>query len=273
MRVTLLGTGYPLPDPHRAGPATLVRAGGLDLVFDAGRGVLMRLRAAGVPPPSVHTLFLTHLHSDHTTDFNDLVTMRWAMSLEPNPLRVIGPEGTAELCVRTVTALARDIRWRITHHRDLDWEPSFEIAEVSDGVVFDSDGVRVLAAPTRHPPVEPTIGFRIEHEGRSVVISGDTLPCEGLDALCAGADCYVQTVLRRPLIEAIGVPRLLDILGYHSSTEDAALTAARGGVKTLVFTHLMPTPEPGTEQDWVNDAKAHFGGEVIVGTDLLTIEV
>lgn len=273
MQVVLLGTGYPLPDPDRAGPATLVRAGGLDLLFDAGRGVLMRLRAAGVGPPGVHTVFLTHLHSDHTTDFNDIVTMRWAMSLEPNPLRVIGPEGTAEFCERTAAMLHRDIGWRITHHRDLGWEPSFEVREVSDGVVFDEAGVRVRAAPTHHPPVTPTIGFRVEHGGRSVVVAGDTLPCDGLDSLCDGADCYVQTVLRRPLIEAWGVPRLLDILDYHSSTEDAARTAARGRVKTLVFTHLMPAPEPGTEQDWINDAKVHFSGEVIVGTDLLTIEV
>lgn len=273
MHVVLLGTGYPLPDPDRAGPATLVRAGGLELLFDAGRGVLMRLRAAGVGPVRLHTVFLTHLHSDHTTDFNDIVTMRWAMSPVPDPLRVVGPEGTEDYCRRTIDMLARDIAWRIEHHHDLDWEPSFDVREVSEGVVFDEAGVRVLAAPTHHPPVKPTIGFRVEHEGASVVIAGDTLPCGGLDTLCRGADCYVQTVLRRPLIEAWGLPRLLEILDYHSSTEDAARTAARGGVKTLVFTHLMPAPEPGTEQDWINDAKAHFEGDVIVGTDLLTLAV
>jgi ribonuclease Z len=125
----------------------------------------------------------------------------------------------------------------------------------------------VLVEPTEHPPVRPTIGFRVEHAGRSVVIGGDSIPCPGLDRLCAGADVYVQTVLRRPLIR----PGLKEILSYHSSTEDAAKTAARAGVAKLVFTHLMPSPKPGTEKDWINDAKPHFDGEVIVADDLTTV--
>jgi ribonuclease Z len=271
--VVLLGTGFPIPDPDRAGPATLVQAGGLNLLFDAGRGVLMRLRSVHIGPAMINPIFLTHLHSDHTTDFNDIVTMHWAMSMEPNPLHVIGPQGTEEYCRLTKEMLARDIEWRIAHHADLNWEPSFVVDEVEKGVVFESEGVRVLAGPTKHPPVYPTIGFRVEHEGRSVVVAGDTIPCEGLDELCRGADAYVQTVLRRPLIEAVGAPRLQEILSYHSSTTDAAQTAARAGVRMLVFTHLMPTPQPGTEQDWINDAKPHFDGEVIVGGELQRISV
>jgi ribonuclease Z len=273
VELVLLGTGFPLPDPDRAGPSTLIRAGGMDLLFDAGRGVLMRLRGANSGPVQVHTTFLTHLHSDHVTDFNDLVTMQWAMNLGPAPLRVIGPPGTAAFRDDTLAMLQSDIVWRIAHHADLNWEPDVRVNEVTEGVAFEENGVRVIAALTEHPPVRPTIGFRVEHDGRSIVIAGDTLPCEGLDALCAGADVYVQTVLRRPLIEAIPAPRLKEILNYHSSTQDAARTAARGGVKTLVFTHMMPAPLPGTEQDWINDAKAHFDGDVILGTDLLSISV
>jgi ribonuclease Z len=273
VEVILLGTGFPLPDPDRAGPATLVRVAGMDLLFDAGRGVLMRLRGAGSGPVQVHTQFITHLHSDHVTDFNDLVTMHWAMNLAPKPLPVVGPPGTQGFCDDTITMLRPDIGWRIEHHADLTWEPDLHVTEVTDGVAFESNGVRVLAAPTDHPPVRPTIGFRIEHEGRSVVIAGDTLPCDGLDELCAGADVYVQTVLRRQIVESLPVERLREILNYHSSTEDAARTAARARVRTLVFTHMMPTPTPGTEQDWINDAKQHFDGEVILGTDLLSIAV
>ncbi len=271
MDIVLLGTGWPLPDPDRAGPSTLVRAGGMHLLFDCGRGVLMRLRAASSGPVWLHTVFLTHLHSDHITDFNDLVTMHWTMNFEPKPLRVIGPPGTQAFVDDTLTMLKADIGWRVHHHADLTWEPNVQVSEVLDGEVFNDNGVRVVADRTLHPPVDPTIGFRIEHEGRSVVIAGDTIPCEGLDRLCAGADVYVQTVLRKPLIEALGVPRLLDILKYHSSTTDAAQTAARGGVKTLVYTHQMPTYEPGTEQTWIDDAKPHFDGEVIFGKDLTVV--
>jgi ribonuclease Z len=269
--VVLLGTGFPLPDPDRAGPATLVRAGGMNLVFDCGRGLLMRLRGAGVGPAMVHGVFLTHLHSDHMTDFNDILTMSWAMDLNPHTLPVYGPPGTAGMVADTLHLMRHDTAWRIEHHADLTWEPNVPVTEAVDGVIFEGNGVRVIVDETLHPPVKPCIGFRIEHEGSSVVIAGDTRPCEGLDRLCAGADVYIQTVLRRQLIEQFPAARLKEILDYHSSTEDAAQTAARAGVKTLVFTHMMPAPLPGTEQDWINDAKPHFDGEVIVGTDLQTI--
>ena len=80
MKVTLLGTGSPIPDPNRAGPSTLVTAGGVNLLVDAGRGVCMRLMAAGCPPPAVAGVLLTHLHSDHITDLNDVATSRWILS-------------------------------------------------------------------------------------------------------------------------------------------------------------------------------------------------
>jgi ribonuclease Z len=271
MDVTLLGTGSPLPDPTRAGPATLVRAGGQVLLFDCGRGVLMRLAGAGVLPVGISTVLLTHLHSDHVTDLNDVITMRWAMSPTPNPLRIVGPPGTARLVERTLAMLADDIGYRLAHHADLNWDPPCEVTEATGGVVLDVGGVRVTGAPTDHAPVHPTIGYRIEAEGRSVVIAGDTVPCEGLDGLCAGADVYVQTVVRRSSVESIPVPRLQDILDYHSSVEQAADTAARAEVGTLVLTHLVPAPAPGTEQEWIDEAAAIFDGQILLGHDLLTV--
>ncbi len=133
--------------------------------------------------------------------------------------------------------------------------------------------VRITAAPTDHSPVRPTVGFRVEEGGRSVVIAGDTVPCSGLDELCAGADMLVHTVVRPDLIEPIGLPRLLDVLDYHSSVEDAARTAARNGVGTLVLTHLVPAPQPGTESEWIALASAHFDGSVVLAHDLLALEV
>src|SRR5690606_3877335 len=119
------------------------------------------------------------------------------------------------------------------------WEPLVEVTEVADGEAFTADGVRVTAAPTDHRPVEPSIGFRVEHTTAgataSVVLAGDTVPCDSLDRLCAGADALVHTVVRRDLIELLGIPRLLDILDYHSSVEQAAQTATRAGVRTLVL--------------------------------------
>jgi ribonuclease Z len=249
----------------------LVRAGGQSLLFDAGRGVLMRLAAAGHGHPGFLTrLFLTHLHSDHITDFNDLVTTRWAMSPAPNPLPVIGPPGTAAFVGRTIEMLSADVGWRIAHHDDLTWWPECPVTEVTDGLAWDTPDVRVIAAPTEHRPVHPTVGYRVQHEGKAVVIAGDTVPCDGLEMLCEGADIYVQTVIRPDLVRAIPSPRIQDILEYHSSAEDAGRTAAKAGVRTLVLTHPVPPPLPGTEQEWVDQAATHFDGEIVLASDLAT---
>jgi len=275
MQVITLGTGSPLPDPNRAGPATLVRAGGLNLLFDCGRGVLMRAAAVPVGPSGFAVVFLTHLHSDHVTDLNDIITMQWATSLAEATLHIVGPVGTAGFVERTLTMLRDDIGYRVTHHDDLNWEPNIEVTEVTQGVAWEGSGIRVLAEPTDHRPVEPTVGYRVEAEGSSVVIAGDTKPCEGLDRLCAGTDLYVQTVVRRSAIEAFPIPRLLDVLDYHSNLAEAAATATKGEVGTLVLTHPVPAPPPGSDlaAEWVAEAAAGFAGEVVLAEDLQVFDL
>lgn len=275
--VTLLGTGSPLPDPRRAGPATLVQAGGANFLVDCGRGVLMRLAAAGLFPVGLSAVLLTHLHSDHQTDLNDVITTRWAMSPVPAPLRIIGPVGTRRMVDRTLAMLEDDIGWRIAHHDDLVAGPEvhvteIEVDDVDSVVVWDEGGVRILADATWHRPVERTLGYRVEHDGKAAVLAGDTIPCAGLDRLCRGAEVYVQTVVRPDAIRLIPSPRLQDVLDYHSSVAMAGETAARAGVGTLVLTHMVPPPPPGGEQVWIDEAAAAFSGRVLLGDDLLRIE-
>ena len=271
IEVVLLGTGNPLPDRDRAGAATLVRAGGRTLLFDAGRGVCLRLAAAGVLPLMLDAVLLTHLHSDHICDLNDVITTRWVMSPAPNPLTVYGPPRTRAVVDGLEAMLAPDVEYRLAHHADLNWEPATEVVEVSPGVVVDDGGVRIVAASTDHRPVEPTLGYRVEHDGGAVVLAGDTVPCEGLDALCVGADVYVQTVLRDDLVSMVPMQRFVDTIDYHSTVVQAAQTAARGGVKKLVLTHQIPTPAPGSDEEWIEIAREHFDGEIVFGQDLTAI--
>jgi len=273
IEVTLLGTGSPMIDPNRAGPATLVRAGGQTFLVDAGRGVLMRAAAVGVGAADVTALLLTHLHSDHITDLTDVITTRWITTFTRTPLRVIGPPGTAAVVEATLAALAPDIGYRIGHHADITEPPSVEVEEVTDGVVWGRDGVRISVGPTDHRPVEPTIGFRVEFEGASVVLAGDSVPCASLDALAAGADALVHTVIRKDLIQLVPNQRLRDILDYHSSVEQAANTAARAGVGTLILTHYVPPLAPGQEDAWRALAATEFDGTVELGDDLHRVEV
>lgn len=276
LTITLLGTGSPLPDAHRAGPATLISAGGEHLLVDAGRGVLMRLSAAGVAVSQLTAVLLTHLHSDHITDLNDVITSTWVMSMERRVLRIFGPPGTQEVVGHIVASLQPDIGYRLAHHPDLDGPPAIEVTEVEQGpVALPGSSVRITVAPTDHRPVEPSIAFRFDTSGVAVVAAGDTVPCDDLDELCRGADALVHTVIRKDVIAAIPVARLQDTLDYHSSPEEAAQTAARAGVRTLVLTHYVPAFEPGSAaaDEWRERAAAHFDGRIEVGDDLHQVEV
>src|SRR5688572_22587871 len=133
IEITLLGTGSPLVDPHRAGPATLVRAGGATFLFDCGRAALMRAAAVGAAANQLTALVLTHLHSDHITDLNDVITSRWVTTFAPSPLRIMGPPGTGEVVDGLLASLARDISYRLAHHDDLTWDPAVEVHEHLDG--------------------------------------------------------------------------------------------------------------------------------------------
>jgi ribonuclease Z len=275
IEITLLGTGSPIPDPNRAGPATLVRAGGQVFLVDCGRGVLQRAAAVGVSAAGLSALLLTHLHSDHIGDLGDLLITRWITTFTPDPapLPIIGPPGTAQTVEAMLKAFGHDIGYRIAHHDDLNTPPPIEVHEYTEGPVWDRDGVSIRVAPTDHRPVAPTIGFRVDANGASVVLAGDTVPCAGLDELAAGAGALVHTVIRKDIVTQIPQQRLQDICDYHSSVEEAAATAARAGVDTLVMTHYVPALVPGQEEQWRTLAASEFGGRIELGDDLHRVEV
>lgn len=260
-------------DPNRAGPSTLIRSGEQAFLVDCGRGVLMRAAAVGVGAGNITALLLTHLHSDHITDLSDVITTRWISTLVPTPLPIIGPPGTKTVVEATLAALAPDISYRIGHHADITEPPSIQVHEYAEGEVWNTGGVRITAAPTDHRPVEPTLAFRVDTDDASAVLAGDTVPCATLDALAGGADALVHTVIRADLIELMPAQRIRDILDYHSSVEQAAATAARAGVGTLVLTHYVPPLVSGQEDQWRALAAKEFNGPIEIGNDLLRVRL
>lgn len=279
MKVTLLGTGSPLPSATCAGPSTLVQAGGQNILVDAGRAVVMRLAGAMCPPPLVSAVLLTHLHSDHICDLNDVVTTRWVASPAAGPLDIFGPVGTKAMVEGMLTMLSADVSYRLEHHDDLraGIGMAVNVTEVEPGESFRIGDVSVSVHRTDHRPVAPTVGFRLEADGKSAALAGDTIPCAELDEMCRGADLYVQTVVREDLVRTFAplVPtgeRFLDILDYHSTVQQAGQTAARAGVKTLVLTHYVPAIQPGQEDEWRALAAEHFSGTIVVGPDLTSVE-
>jgi ribonuclease Z len=170
------------------------------------------------------------------------------------------------------------VAYRIAHHDDLEVPPQVDVIEVDEGPVDLPGAVEIRSALTDHKPVEPSVGFRFDYSDgggtASVVTAGDTVPCGGLDALCDGANALVHTVIRKDIIETLPMQRMLDTLDYHSSPEEAAQTASRGGVDTLVLTHYVPripTGDPG--DDWRALAAEHFSGGIEIGDDLHRVVV
>ncbi len=201
-------------------------------------------------------MLITHLHSDHITDLNDVITTRWVMTFEETPLTIVGPVGTQQVVDHILASLDPDIAYRIAHHQDLDYRPPVKVIEVTEGVVELTGGqggkVTITCGQTDHKPVEPCVGFRFDFEGASVVAAGDTVPCDGLDTLCDGADALVHTVIRKDIIANIPMQRMQDTLDYHSSPEEAAQTAAKAGIHTLIYTHYVPAPPMGGTYDETN---------------------
>jgi ribonuclease Z len=167
MRVTVLGTGTPYPEPQRFGPAILVEAASQKMLFDCGRGAMIRLSENGVPVEAVRDVYLTHLHSDHVTGLPDLWLTGWFLGRK-EPLRVWGPTGTLPMTRHLTEAFAFDLQIRQKTESLPPEGAEFDAHEIPKETVYDDGPVRVTAFPVDHGPVKPAFGYRIDSAGHSV---------------------------------------------------------------------------------------------------------
>jgi ribonuclease Z len=245
------------------------------LQFDAGRGTVMRLTAAGVELPRLTALFVTHHHSDHLVGLADLVLTRWVIDrgADAPPLPVVVPEGPCvDFCGRFLDVWEHDIAVRRAHTgRDLGPAVDVIAFERPDGLsmVWQHGDVRVMAGQVRHEPVQPAVGYRVETPDGVVAITGDTLVCDEVVELAAGADVLVYEAMRFEPIERLPERRRF-ILDYHADSRLIGGQAAALGVSTLVLTHLIPPPDsPGEAAAFADDIRSGgFTGELIVADDL-----
>jgi ribonuclease Z len=271
LTVTLLGTGDPTPRIDRFGPATLVRAGGHALLFDAGRGVLQRLRQSGVSSGELDGIFLTHLHSDHVVGLVDLWLGGWVVDGREAPLVVYGPPGTRAMMANLRQAFDYDIGVRIAEAGRSPAGIEVRVVEIEPGEVWARDGVTVRAFEVDHRPVEPAYGFRIDHGGHAVALSGDTRPSKSLERNAAGVDLLVHEVAEAPEAFKAAHPHL-PRLQHHTQAKEAGRVFAVVRPKLAVFTHLVLVD--GFPADGLA-ALAHqtYDGDVMVGEDLMSFDV
>jgi ribonuclease BN (tRNA processing enzyme) len=279
LRLILLGTsGGPTPKASRAAPAQVILYRDAAFVVDCGNGVARQLRLAGVPLTALRHVFLTHHHSDHNADYGTLLLLAWASDLV-KPVDTWGPPPLGRMTTLFLEMSQADIAVRVADEGRPALAPLIRPHEITkEGVVLRDGDLTVTCARVHHPLVEQTYAYRFDVPGRSVVISGDTSPSQSLVALARGADVLVHEAMYLPAVERMlaGAPNPAalrqHLLDSHTPVEEAGRIAAEAKVKTLVLSHFVPgdTP-PVTDAQWLAGAKKHFGGNVVVGRDLLEI--
>lgn len=280
-KVTLLGTSSTVPRADRFGPSTMIEAGDQKLLFDAGRGVPIRLRQLNVPLSKVDVLFITHYHSDHTVGIPDVWLTGWLGSSgrQSTPFRVIGPVGAKALMSNLEKAYAADIKIRIEDTK-LPPEGIAIVAEEfdKDGLVYDKNGVKVIAFEVDHGlAIKPAYGFRIEYKGRSVLISGDTRYSQSVIKYGTGADVLIHEVASaRPELLAASVP-VQRIIAHHTTPREAGMVFSQAKPKMAVYSHISLQgrgnfPEP-TIDEVIAETRQTYNGALVAGEDLMSFEI
>jgi len=280
-KVTLLGTGSPPPVLTRFGPSVLVQAGKETLLIDCGRGCSQRLWQGGVKLSSVDGLFITHLHSDHVVGIPDLWLTGWLVGpygLRRTPFRVWGPAGTRTLMEHLEKAYMWDLDTRVADQKLPREGVAIVATEFVEGVVYERNGVKVTAFEVDHGElVRPAFGYRVDYDGRSVVISGDTKFNENLIRHATGADLLIHQVAmaRAELIEKSEAVRR--VLSHHTKPEEAGVVFTRAAPKLAVYYHVSlqgsPDYPPLTEKDVIDMTRSTYSGPLEMGQDMMVFVV
>ncbi len=274
-KIILLGTGNPNPDPQRSGPSVAIIVGETPYIVDFGPGIIRQ--AAALSPQyggqfhaldvrNIKRAFLTHLHSDHTIGYPDLILTPWVMGRD-EPLKVYGPEGTRQLTDHILKAYQDDIQYR---SRGL--EPTtnqgwcVDVQEISEGVIYTDENIRVEAFLVKHGSWPNAFGLRFITPDKVIVISGDTAPCENIRKFSLGADILIHEVYCQKFFEQKDGSWQSYHASHHTSTLELARLAQETKPGLLVTYHTLFWG--ASEQDLLDEIRGIYAGPVLIGSDL-----
>jgi ribonuclease Z len=275
-KLVLLGTGNPNPSPEQSGCALAIVVNDVPYVVDFGPGLIRRAAALspsyggpvkGLEVQHIKRAFLTHLHSDHTTGYPDLILTPWVMGRD-EPLEVYGPTGTREMTEHILEAYREDIRYRLYGSEpanDSGWRVHcHEI--LKEGLFYQDENIKAEAFQVPHGTWPNAWGFRVTTPDRVIVISGDSAPSEKIIEYARGADILVHEVYSREGYEKKSASWKSYHSAHHTSTLELAEIANKAEPGLIVLYHILFWGS--TEEELLDEINSHYDGKVIVGRDL-----
>jgi ribonuclease BN (tRNA processing enzyme) len=283
-QIVLLGTGTPLPDPERSGPSTAIVVNGTAYIVDFGTGVVRQAAAArkkgveGLEPVNLKIGFITHLHSDHTLGFPDIMLTPWVMG-RTAPLEVYGPPGTRDMAENLLKAYEADIKIRtgdIEHANTTGYKVN--VHEILPGVVYKDANVTVTAFAVHHGKWAHAYGYRFDTLDRTIVISGDASPDSAIADNCHGCDVLIHEVYTQASFELVSPEWKQYRLAYHTSSKELAEIATKAKPGLLIIYHREnpgcdqaltdECREAGSEDQALRGIRQGYKGKVVAGHDL-----
>lgn len=280
--VALLGVkGGPAIRPGSNMPTSiLVKAGGKTILVDAGLGVTKSVCDQGTPLTAIDLIVVTHLHSDHYLELGPFMHTAWVAGLK-RTVPVIGPGGLEHYWHHFRQAMDFDIALRMEDEGRCDFSILADFRQITEGEIWNADGVKITAMRNVHPPIEETFALKLEAGGKVIVLSGDTAFMPEMIDFAKGADLLVHECMLTDGVEALiarmtnGDERLRNhILRSHTRAEDVGNIAHKAGVGALALNHMVPDGDPGfTKGDYESAVREHWSGTLFVGRDGMKIDL
>ena len=275
LRVTILGSGTPRPDINRFSQSILIEAGDQKLLFDSGRGATIRLSQANINVGDINTIFLTHLHSDHTLGLPDLIMTGWIYQRKKE-LKIYGPAGTRNLIKNIKAAFVEDIKIRTVPPENHDIQGlNSKTFEINEGVVYKNNDTVVTAFRVDHGGgVEHAFGYKIIHKGKVVIISGDTNYSENLIKYARNCDLLIHEIADAPLKLIQNNSKVSGLMNYHTTPAEMSKIINKVKPKHTVLTHVLALGGI-SEKEILDKVQASVNSKYVIelAYDLMAIDV